>query len=185
MAILSATLLRARGSLRLRLALVLGLLSSVASAQQSLEYQVKAAFLLNFTKFIEWPPEAFAAADSPIAICILGEDPFGAAIERLVLGEVVNGRNVAVRTLRSPPPPRSCQVVFFSSSEKEVAKTLRALGPAVLSVGEGDEFLRNGGMIAFVIEERRVRFNIDQAAAERAGLTLSARLLNVAKSVKR
>jgi hypothetical protein len=168
------------------LAAGLGLLLplSCAAADPPVEYQVKAAFLLNFTKFIDWPAAAFPAPDSPIAICVLGDDPFGAALDQILAGEVVNGRKVAAQRIKHAPPPKSCQVLFVAGSEKDVAKIVPALGPGVLTIGEGESFIRGGGMIAFVIESRRVRFEINRTAAENAGLQLSSRLLNVAKSVE-
>src|SRR3954451_11029693 len=92
--------------------------------QQALEYQVKAAFLLNFTKFVDWPPVAFEDSRSPIAICLIGNDPFGSVLNKLVEGEVVNGRNVIVQRIRRPPAPKSCQVLFVGASEKEVPRIL-------------------------------------------------------------
>lgn len=155
------------------------------AAEESLEYPVKSAFLLNFTKFVEWPSTAFEAADSPIAICILGDDPFGSALDQIVAGETVNGRKITIVRIRRAPAPRMCQVVFVSRPEKEAASLLASLEPGVLTVGEGDNFLRDGGMIAFVLENRRVRFSANQAAAENAGLKISSRLLTVARSVKK
>jgi hypothetical protein len=160
-------------------------LQSPATPQQASEYQLKAAFLLNFTKFVEWPATAFEEAGSPIAICILGDDPFGATLNQLVEGEVVNGRKVAAVRIRRAPPPKSCQVLFVGGSEKDVSKILAGLGPGVLTVGEGAGFLRDGGMIAFVMENRRVRFEINQGAATNASLTMSSRLLSVARNVEK
>lgn len=155
----------------------------LAAQQQPLEYQVKAAFLLNFTKFVEWPTDEFADPESPISICILGEDPFGAAIDEIVEGEIVGTRKLAVHRVASPQ--KECQVLFVSRSEKDLAKILTAVGPGVLTVGEGESFLRDGGIISFVIENRRVRFNISQTAARNARLRLSSKLLSVAKMVAR
>lgn len=155
------------------------------AADESLEYQVKSAFLLNFTKFVEWPAAAFEAPDSPIAICVLGEDPFGATLDQIVAGEVVNSRKVSVVRIKRAPAPKACQVLFLGRPEKEIASLLPSLEDGVLTVGEGESFIRDGGMIAFVIENRRVRFSANQRAAERAGLKISARLLNVARSVKK
>ena len=149
-----------------------------------LEYQVKAAFLLNFTKFIEWPASAFRQPDSPVSICILGADPFGGALDQMVSGELVNGRKVVTQRIRTAPPPQLCQALFVGGPQKDAGKLLPALGPAVLTVGEGESFIRDGGMIAFVIENRRVRFEINQATAENAGLKLSSKLLSVAKQVE-
>jgi hypothetical protein len=166
----------------LGLAMALGSLPS-KGADALLEYQVKAVFLLNFTKFIEWPTMVFESPNSPVAICILGEDPFGTTLDQVVSGEVVNGRKVVVERIKRTPEPKSCQVLFWSHPEGEVAKTLSGFGPGVLTVGEGDSFLREGGMISFVIDNRRVRFDIHQTAAENARLKLSSRLLSVARLV--
>ena len=154
------------------------------AADETLEYQVKAAFLLNFVKFTDWPPEAFADAGSPLKICILGDDPFGRTLDQLVTGEVVNNRKVTVERIKRAPAPKSCPVLFISKPGKELPTVLSGLGPGVLTVGEGEAFIRDGGMIAFVIEERRVRFRANQAAAENAGLKLSSKLLSVAISGK-
>ena len=155
------------------------------AADESLEYQVKSAFLLNFTKFVEWPATAFETPDSPITICILGEDPFGSLLDQIVAGELVGNRKIAISRIRRAPVPKGCQVLFVGRPEREAAAVLTALDPGVLTVGEGESFIRDGGMIAFVIENRRVRFSANQAAAENAGLKISSRLLNVAKSVKK
>jgi hypothetical protein len=149
-----------------------------------LEYQVKAAFLLNFTKFIEWPPAAFRQQDSPVSICILGVDPFGGVLDQMLSGEVVNGRKVVAQRIRSAPAPQVCQALFVGRPGKDLGKMLPELGPGVLTVGEGEGFIRDGGMIAFVIENRRVRFEINQAIAENAGLKLSSKLLSVAKPIE-
>lgn len=161
------------------------ILPSRAVAQAVLEYQVKAAFLLNFAKFVEWPSSAFADPDSPVAICILGKDPFGRTIDDLVQGETANGRKLTVRRMSQLPGPQVCQVAFAVGPAKEVAKTLEGLGRGVLTVGEGESFARDGGIIAFVIENRRVRFDINQTAAENAALKLSSKLLSVARSIEK
>jgi hypothetical protein len=155
------------------------------SAEASPEYDVKAAFLLNFAKFVDWPPAAFANADAPIAICILGKDPFGHGIDDLVQGEAVNGRRLIVRRIGAAPAAQTCQIVFTQSSGKEVSEILGSLGPGVLTVGEGSNFIHDGGIIALLVESRHVRFDIDQKAAEAAGLKLSSRLLAVARSVQK
>jgi hypothetical protein len=150
---------------------------------ETLEYDVKAAFLLNFTRFIEWPAGSLDGPDTPLSICILGDDPFGAALDHVVQGEVVNGRRVNVVRVKHLPPPKGCEVVFVAQ-QKDV-KALAEVRPGVLTVGEGEGFLREGGMIAFVIEDRRVRFEVNRRAAETAGLKLSSQLLTVAKNFER
>ena len=170
----------------IHLAILLGWSSRFfcAAADAPLEYQVKAVFLLNFTKFIEWPAAAFEFPESPVTICILGEDPFGDTINQIVGGEVVSGRKIAVQRIKRLPGPKSCQVLFWGGSEAVPAKPLPDLGPGILTVGEGDSFMREGGMIGFIIDNRRVRFDVNQAAAERAGLKISSKLLSVARDVQ-
>lgn len=155
------------------------------AADQPSEYQVKAAFLLNFTKFVDWPEGAFADEHSPFTICVLGEDPFDGTLNQIVAGEAVGGRMIAVQRIGLAPAPKTCQVVFVAKPAKETPKILGGLGPGVLTVGNGENFLRDGGMIAFILEARRVRFDINQKAAGNAMLAVSSRLLSVARSVQR
>lgn len=152
---------------------------------QPSEYQVEAAFLLNFTKFVDWPPAAFASAEAPFNLCVVGQDPFGDSLDRVVSGETVNGRKLTVIRSRRAPAPKSCQIVFVPATEGDAAQILKALNPEVLTVGEGEGFLRAGGMIGFVIENRRVRFSVNLNPAERGQLKLSSKLLSVARSVQR
>jgi hypothetical protein len=158
---------------------------SLHAAGEPLEYQVKAAFLLNFTKFVEWPPSAFNSANSPIAICVLGSDPFGNSLDQIVAEEIVGGRRVIVRRIKRTPQGKLCQALFVSIPEKEVLGILSGVEPGVLTIGEGESFVRGGGMIAFVVENHRVRFGINETAAETAGLKLSSKLLSVARSVEK
>lgn len=153
------------------------------AAETQVEYQVKAAFLLNFTKYVEWPPDP-AAPGAPLSICILGEDPFGPVLDQMVAGETLRGRKIEVQRVRRPPPS-SCSVLFAGKTEKDVGAVLSMLGPGVLTVGEGDDFLRQGGMISFFLDSHRVRFDINQSVASKAGLVLSSKLLSVARSVAR
>jgi hypothetical protein len=153
------------------------------SAASSLEYEVKAAYLLNFTKFVEWPPAAFPSADAPLTICLLGNDPFGRVIDQIIGGESVNGHKVAVERVRTDQS-KSCHVVYVGNNGTMPA-TFTAPGSAVLTVGEGDDFIHQGGVIAFVVDDRHVRFDISLKAATNAGLKLSSKLLSVARSVER
>lgn len=153
--------------------------------EENVEYEVKAAFLLNFTRFVQWPADAFAAADSPIAICIMGKDPFGRALDTVVQGETAGSRKLEVRRIDRAPAPHLCQVVFIGGGVRDLPRVLEDLGRGVLTVGEGEKFLRDGGMIAMVIDNRRVRFDVDQAAATSAGLSLSSRMLSVARTVEK
>jgi len=146
------------------------------------EYEVKAAFLLNFARFVQWPSSEEVSPNAPFTICILGSDPFDKTIDQIVQGERIGDHPLVVRRVRRPE--EACQVLFVSSTEPEVAHILRETGPGVLTVGETPGFLRAGGMINFVVDRRRVRFDVNRAAAERASLRISSRLLGVARSVQ-
>jgi hypothetical protein len=180
-----------RRRLRRVAGIVIGLIAGAATlfAAQSpgprSEYEVKAAFLLNFTRFIEWPPEAFEDSRAAFSICILGEDPFQNMLDQVVEGESVRGRRVVVARVKRPPGGKSCQVLFIGKGEKDVSGILAGVGPGVLTVGEHPGFLRDGGIINFALDGRHVRFDINQRAAANASLTVSARLLNVARTVQK
>ena len=169
---------------------LLGMLGMMAQQHQRpapkavSDYEVKAAFLLNFTKFVTWPEGAFEDSGSPLAICILGPDPFGPVMDQLAEGEEAGGRKVIVRRIERTPRAKACQVLYVGVPEKEVAGVLSDLGPGVLTVGQHAGFLNEGGIINFVIEERHVRFDINRSAAASAGLTISARLLSVARATR-
>ncbi len=156
--------------------------TSAASAG-SLEYAVKATYLLKFTRFIVWP-QAALGTEEPFNICILGSDPFGATLNQVVSGEEVSGHKISVQRLDRDPAPGACQVLYIGEHEERPRFTTEP-GRAVLTIGEGSGFARNGGMIGFVIENRRVTFDINWRAAETSGLKLSSGLLTVARNVIR
>ena len=153
---------------------------ATATGREVAEHEVKAVFLLNFVRFVEWPAQAGSRVE-PFYICILGDEPFDFTLDRLVTQEAVNGRPIEIRRLRRWQEP--CQMLFVSRSEQDVFRTLRRVGPGVLTVGEEPGFLRDGGMINFVLENRRVRFDVNRRAAEAAGLRISSQLLSVARTV--
>ena len=148
------------------------------------EYQVKGAFLLNFTKFVDWPPQVFKGPGDPIAICVLGKSPFGPELERAARGTVVADRTVSVRQVSDERQASQCQILFVGASEhKRSRAALDALrGSSVLTVGESEGFLTNGGVINFKLDGDRVRIEISSTAADRAGLHISAKLLNLAQA---
>lgn len=167
----------------LRRVLILALLFVPTAGAQELEYPIKAAFLFNFVKFVEWPADAFAGEKSPLAICVYGADPFGDTLDNVVRGETVAGRGLIVQRPESLADLRDCHVLFVSRSERSrLAEVLpRVQGKPVLAVGDTDGFLKAGGVINFVLEENKVRFQIDAAAAERNRLKISSKLLRLAK----
>lgn len=143
---------------------------------EGLEYQVKAAFLFNFLKFVEWAP---AAADAPWVIGVLGHDPFGAALDLTVRGKIVNGRKVDVRRYNKASDVKDCNILFIGRGDYE--RTGIPAQPGLLTVGESSGFLKAGGVISFYIEDNRVRFEIRPASARSAGLHVSSQLLKLGR----
>jgi hypothetical protein len=170
---------------RVAIRVALGLLTVVTLAQSATEYQVKAAFLFNFAKFVEWPADAFPGADSALQICVLGQDPFGHEFEQVIADKTVNGHRIELIHPSGMPQAKACQIIFVASSGKaQLREILRGLrGASVLTVGDTSGFARMGGIINFVLDDGRVRFEINVMAAERAHLRVSARLLTVAKLI--
>jgi hypothetical protein len=163
--------------------------SAVLRAQQAKpnEYQVKAAYLYNFGRFVAWPAKVAPVKNGSFTICVLGQDPFGPALNATLAGETINGENVAARRIPSPEDAVNCRILFISSSEsdrlQQILATLR--DASVLTVSDLPEFTRRGGMVQFTMEGDRVRFEVNLATAEHAGLSLSSELLKVATSVRK
>lgn len=146
------------------------------------EYQVKAAYLYNFAKFVEWPAAAFGAPDAPLVIGVYGDDPFGPALDALVRDKTVKGRRCVIRRSVRMRDLRTSHVVFIGASPEPVAQALKELdGTSVLTVGEGPRLLDEGGIVAFSVEDGRVIFTIHVGAAARAHLSISSQLLRLAR----
>ena len=162
------------------------------------EYEVKAAFLFHFTQFTDWPAALFEKTGGRIVIGVLGADPFGSDLDRAVRGKTVQGRPLAVQRFPRAEDVGPCQVLFIGESDR---KRLRVIldslkGKPVLTVGESDQFLAlgheaapdqflaQGGIIAFLREDEHIRFSINLDAADRSALKFSAKLLKVARSVR-
>ena len=155
-----------------------------AAEGPSREYLIKAAILYNFAKFTRWPAESFDGADAPLRLCVFGADPFGAALATID-GKRVGTRNLHTRLIAETTDVDSCHLLFVSASERDsfaeiLAATNRA---AVLTVADSPGFSRAGGIITLSVIEDRARFEVNRAAAEHAGLQLSAKLLRLADSV--
>lgn len=168
------------------LLLIMAILSCVAPAAE-VEYQVKGVFLFQFTKFMEWPAEAFANPDAPIVIAILGDDPFGRGLDEAIKNEKSQGRRLEIRRIRRVEDARGCHVLFVSRSEnRRLTEILNQLkGSAVLTVGEDAGFARRGGIIEFVLVEGKVRFAINLAAEKQAGLKISSEIKRLATEITR
>ena len=151
------------------------------------EYQVKAAYLYNFGRFVEWPAKLTTANTGSFNICILGEDPFGPALDTTLAGEMIANQKVAARRISSLQESIDCQILFISASEaKRLNKIIESLGnSAVLTVSDIPQFSQRRGMIQLVMEGNRIRFEVNLAATQRAGLTLSSELLKVATAVRK
>ena len=165
-----------------------GVLSQAWAADSPTEeYRVKGAFLLNFAKFVEWPAQAFKSPADPMSICILGANPFTPALDAAARQIVVDGRSLTLQQIQEPQQARQCQVVFVSVAErKRVRALLEAVkGESVLTVGESEGFVAGGGVIEFRLEESKVRIDISETAAKRAGLRISAKLLSLAQANKK
>jgi hypothetical protein len=146
------------------------------------EYEVKAAFLYNFAKFVEWPADVFEDPGKPLVICVLGKDPFGPALADVVAGKKIERRSVDVRRISDPARSKGCHILYVSASEdKHVLPVLAAMNQrGVLTVGESDSATSDGMIINFTLEDRRVRFVIDTNAAQREQVRVSSRLLSLA-----
>jgi uncharacterized protein DUF4154 len=151
------------------------------------EYQVKAAFLYNFAKFVEWPPAAFDTSHDPVIICLLGQSPFSAALETAIHGKIVAERTFVVREVAGAEPASNCHILFVSSSERKRLRSIRELvkGSGTLTVGESTGFAAEGGVINFKLENGRVRLEINPDAADREKLHISSKLLSLAQIVRK
>ena len=181
------------GSRRLRallkcLVLLLSLAGQARAVESSVtkEHQLKAAFIYNFTKFVEWPAMNFPDTHSPIIIGVVGKGPLCAELERAVKDRKVNGRELVVRIVENPEAAKSVHLLFFCASEDaRLAEFLgKSPGGNILTVGESDQFGQRGGAINFLVEGDKIRFDIDMIAAEKAGLKVSAQLQKLARTVR-
>ena len=177
--------------------LLLGLTTVLVAAGDSLrggepapgplsEYQVKAAYLYYFSTFVEWPAGTFAHPRDALVIGVLGVDPFGAILDDTLRGKTINNRRFVVKRFQNIKEARDSHLLFISTSERDrLPSILKALeGAAVLTVGEIDQFASRGGQIAFRMEDKKVRFDINIAAVERARLKISAQLMKLGRIVE-
>lgn len=155
-----------------------GSLAAQSRPAQADEDAVKAAFLFNFAKFVQWP----ARTTGPIVICVAAEDTFSDAVVRLVRGNIVDTRALTARPIKEPDDPAECQLLFVSAlRQKHGAELLQRLQGPTLTIGETVQFMRDGGMVRLFVEDSRLRFQINQKAAESAGLKLSSKVLALSR----
>jgi hypothetical protein len=161
-----------RRLIALLVAMVAG--SGAVYARDVTDLQAKAAFLLNVTRFVDWP----SIDGKTLTICVAADDALHGTIEQVVRGRVVGGRELRTRRLTVGEAPSECQVVFVASLHpSDAAEMIRRVSGPVLTIGETLQFLRDGGMMRVFIDEQRIRFQIDRQAAEAAGLRISSQLL--------
>jgi hypothetical protein len=156
-----------------------------AQVVPSVEYQAKAAFLFNFVKFVEWPPDAFQSDKSPINLCVFGYDPFGSALDEVIEGQTLKNRRLLVQRINTLPDLKACHLVFVSDREdKHLPEILQSLEvTSALVVGEGKDFAERRGGIQFFLENKQLRFAVNMDAIQRARLKVSSKLLALARIV--
>lgn len=180
------TCARRRRAVQALLALIAFTFAPTAPAQDNpSEYQLKAAFVYNFAKFVDWPPATYSGPQSPFAICIMGTDPFGSVIDDALRGKTIGDHPVVVQRVKDPAAARRCKILFVSASEKhrlrDILESLK--GANVLVVGDIEGFAAAGGTIELTLQDNRVRFAINPGAADGAGLRISSKLLALAAIV--
>jgi hypothetical protein len=158
----------------------IGPLSAAAAATEgdSLEYAVKAAYLYKFGIYVEWPPGAFASPTSPLNLCIVGEDPFGTALDAAVNGQRIESHPIVIRRMKTLAHDAGCHILYANAPD--VHRNAEAARNGVLTVSD----VRGVGIINFVVKDNRVRFDVDDEAAAQSGLTISSKLLGFALNVK-
>jgi len=179
---------RAASLIALGVAFIAGWYAPPARTEDSsVEYKIKAAYLFNFAKFVEWPHIRFAKPTSPIILGVLGQDPFGGALEKTIGNKSIEGRSFRILHLQEADDLTQCHILFISQTEKRrLPQILESLGDAsVLTVSEMDQFTQFGGMINFFKQENTVRFEINVEASRTAKLKISSKLLQVAKTPQR
>ncbi len=164
-----------------------GVGKAYADPRSEREYRIKAAFLYNFTKFVEWPADRFVDDSTPIMLCVIGKDPFGATLEDTVTGKTVKGRHLYIRRIDNVDDLDACHVLFVGSSEPERLRQIVASshGANVLTVGDMDDFFEFGGVISLIKRANKIQFEINLAAAKQARLKLDLKLVTLASSVKK
>lgn len=178
--------------IRLALLLVLALASPAGGGASlraqdpvPLEYRVKAAYLLNFSRYVEWPAEAFASPAAPVVICVVGSNPFGRELDRAAAGQTSHGRPLVIRQVDNAGRARGCHMAFIGDREwrQEPGSIESLLERGTLTVGESERFARDGGVIGFLPRDGTIRFAVNVAARDRAGVRISSRVLTLATAL--
>jgi hypothetical protein len=160
---------------------------AIAAENEALEYAVKAAYLSKFGLYVEWPRAAFSSPSSALNLCIAGEDPFGATLDKAVADQRIGNRAIVVRRLKTVARDSGCHILYIGGSDRRhIRQVIDAVqGTGVLIVSDGAIPAPAGSIINFVVKDNRVRFDIDDEAADQNALTVSSKLLSLALNVKR
>ena len=154
--------------------------------QANRENQVKAAYLYQLGRYVGWPAKAFSSEKSPFVIGLLEQDPLVPILEQIARIKKIQHRSLRIRRFSSVADTRPCNILYVSASlapETQTEVIRKTARPGVLLMGDGDGFIDRGGTMQFVVEDNRIRLVISRKAAEHAGLTISAKLLQVARVV--
>ena len=162
-----------------------GAATAYAQSPSQREYEIQAAFVYNFAKFVDWPPDRFTDESASLMLCVIGEDTFGTTLEDTVAGKTVKGRQIGIRRIDNVDDVESCHLLFVGLSESERLRQIvtRSQKANVLTVGNMAEFIESGGIINLIKKANKIRFEINLVAAERARLKLDLKLLTLASSV--
>jgi hypothetical protein len=157
-----------------------------AFASVPLEYAVKAAYLSKFGIFVEWPNSVFDSPESPVILCIAGADPFDGTLDKVVQGQRIGNRKIVVRRMSTVSRDSGCEILYAGGSDQQsIDQALAAVsGANVLTVTDSVPDSHAPGIVEFVVQNNRVRFNIDDEAARRNGITISSHLLSLALNVR-
>ena len=156
------------------------------AAEPAIEYQVKAAFLYNFAKFVVWPEYVFSSKTSPLTLCVVGDDPFGTPLHAALAGRKAHSRRITLKLLDEPNSDDGCHIAFLSApGDARMARLMHRLrGRTILTVGDDEAFAANGGMVRLLVDNKKIRFDINAKSAEAVGLRMSAQLLSLARRVR-
>jgi hypothetical protein len=166
--------------------LIAALVQAAAPSEELPEYVLKAGFLFNFAKYVEWPAEAFDAPESPIIVGVIGADPFGGTLEKALKGRRLGSRPLAIERFRGLDDLGRCHILFIPRGEKGATPLIleKTAEWPLLAVGETEDFARSGGAVGILIENAKPKLQVNPAAAARARLTIDSRLLKLAELVK-
>ncbi len=161
-------------------------IAQARSGSSANEYEIKAAFLYNFANFIDWPSKTSADSNNTFVIGVCGDNPFNDSLEKIVSGKTINGRKIEIKYYKSYRDIKPCHILFVSQSEDSHIGKISgsATDWHMLTVGESSSFTRNGGVIAFYVEDRKIKFEINTANAKKADLKISSKLLKLARIVR-